>query len=156
MTVEQSRMPRVKEAGFHFALIVAVVLAAGCSQPSPKHAAAPNDFAPRIAGADRVVLTNRLAGLNRRYLGFSYAVSGRAAADIVEAVSVAPGHSPPFIDLLYDWDLQFWKGTNHLASVEYAGNVFRFDDREYVDKSGVLDSLSFELYRRTTPFRGPW
>jgi hypothetical protein len=134
-----------------FGLAAALALASGCSQPSPKHSAAANDVAPRIAGADRVVITNRFAALNKRYLGFSYAISGPMAAEIVEAASHAPGHSPPVLDVVCDWDLQFWKGTNRLASADYSANVFRLDNREYVDDSGTLDKLSGELYRRTTP-----
>ena len=135
----------------HFRLVLVLVLASGCSQPSPKHPATANDVASRIAGADHVIITNRFADLNKRYLGFSYNISGPMAAEIVQAASYAPGHSPPVIDLICDWDLQFWKGTNRLASVDYSANVFRLDNREYVDDSGTLDKLAGELYRRTTP-----
>jgi hypothetical protein len=151
MAAERSRIARVRDSFSIFGIVLAVALASGCSQPSPKHSGTANDIAPRISGADRVVITNRLAGLNKRYQGFSYKVKGRMAEEIVEAVSFAPAHSPPVTDSLCDWDLQFWKGTNHLASVDYSGNVFRLDNREYVDDSGTLDKLSGELYRRITP-----
>jgi hypothetical protein len=112
-----------------------ITIDGGDAAGSQRRRATTNDLACRVAGADRIVLTNRF---HPQYSGFSYTATAREARRIIRAVSSPPGDQP-VIETACDWDLQFWRGTNRLLTVEFGGEVFRHGDLEYLDETGVLE-----------------
>jgi hypothetical protein len=94
-------------------------LASGCSQkPSAK-------FATRLSTADHIVVTNS----NRN---FGLTLRGEDVAKICKVVTFANKVSSPTASL-YDWDVQFFNGTNFLGAI-------RLMDKEYRDNSRVLSA----------------
>ena len=94
----------------------------------------------QITNADRIVLTNSLD----EYPGFSDSISGDRMRRIMNAVSSAKRMNAPS-DSAWEWQLQFYKGTNFLASVNFEGSSFVIGTEEYSEESGVLDNLYDEV-----------
>jgi hypothetical protein len=129
-----------------FALIALLALFSGCKNSPARSSNPPVKLANLIAGADHIIITNRLAGTVTRYRGFSLTVSGIEARKIVQAVSSAE-HSAP-TDSIYDWDLQFFRDTHLLADIHLQGSHFVFEDEEYFD-GRTLERLYDDLLKRT-------
>jgi hypothetical protein len=143
-----------------FNLIIIATMLSGCkhetgmrNQPA---ASAPNqsfwtpaDFLKQIAPADHIVITNRLAGQLPQYQGFSVTISGRKMKNIVHALSLLKTYpNDPGSSSIWDWQLQFYQGTNHLGTANFQGSAIVID-REYNDQTGVLDKLYREIMERT-------
>ncbi len=103
----------------------------------------PTKLAHLIAEADHVVFTNRLdAFVEKKHRGFSLAISGDKAHEVVRAISSAKPCAP--CDCIYTWNMKFYRTTNLLAEVQFGGH-FIFEGQEYYDESGVLERLESEL-----------
>lgn len=105
----------------------------------------PTNLASRIASADQIVVTNVIA-LGKDFARTGLLLSGDSAKEVVRAVSFARCYvkqrDPGWVDI---WELQFYKGTNLLASVNFVFWGFRYDDRVYTDQTGVLRNLDEKL-----------
>src|SRR5687767_7403982 len=55
-----------------------------------------------VLDADRIVITNRFPDRDDQYVGYSHILSGSKARDMVRAVSLARGHTPPVIEAITD------------------------------------------------------
>jgi hypothetical protein len=54
-------------------------------------------------------------------------------------------------DSIFDWELRFYRGTNHLAVIHLASSTFTFENQEYGGDKGVLEAFSHKLLKLTTP-----
>lgn len=120
-------------------------MVSGC-QSSPMSGDHPTKLASLIAGADHIIITNRLANSEPRYRGFSLTISGDEARKIVQAVSSSQHCGPT--DSIFDWDLQFYRETHFLAVIHLQGSHFVFEGEEYSD-GRVLERLYHDLLKRT-------
>ena len=138
--------------------IVLVAAAVGCEHPantSQRLPPLPPDFyayltstnlANQIMGTDLIIVTN--VNLSEVCL----TISGKRAREIVQAVSSGRRYKYELDPgVLWDRELQFYKATNHLASVLFEGDAFSGDGGEiYEDETGVLDKLYRETYEQAT------
>jgi len=143
--------------------MVLLALMAGCKQPSPTHTAAqaqnkvsvnriPSDadlaaqmsaytrLKHLIARADRIVAVNG---------ALEHTISGKSAKNVVRAISSARPFSP--CDCDSDWDLKFYRNTNYLATVRIYDNLFEFENEQYYDTSGTLESLYWDALAEREP-----
>ena len=105
----------------------------------------PTNLAHHVAAADRVLATNWFASWHGDP-GLGRSFSGRKVREIVAAVSSArryPNWNPT--SSIYDWELQFYNGTNRLDAIHFQGRVFLLADGEYVDDTGVLEKVYDDL-----------
>jgi hypothetical protein len=114
--------------------------------PTPPAYWTPTNLASRIAGADRVIATNWFRA-SRGYPGHSLSFSGSKATKIVQAVSTSRAFTGVETWSMFDWELQFYKGTNRLDAIHFQGGSFKTDS-EYFDQTGVLDGIYQKLERR--------
>ena len=134
------------------AVLLATTLACGCSHTSaPSHGsdrlATTNSLAGLILDVDRIVVTNSLIAIDE-YLGCTYSVPDREVPRIIRAVSSAEEHTPPVIETSCPMRLQFWKGTNHVLTLDFGGEVLRCGEWEYEDESGTMSTLSDRVHRK--------
>lgn len=117
-----------------FLALVVLVCACGCS---------PNkNLARSLKEADRVVVTNSFDGL-------SITVTGKEVNRMVKAI--ASGEKlPPSIAASVDFNLQFFKGTEHLATLPTSVMIFWAGDKAYSDRTGTLEALKAK-YREEHP-----
>jgi len=101
------------------------------------------NLAKQIARADRIIAEN--VPILHDPSPVTFLLSGNAAKQVAQAVSSsgrysAESHAGWFIP---DWELQFYKGGKHLASVPFMGSAFTQNDNttDYTDYSGVLGTL---------------
>jgi hypothetical protein len=112
----------------------------------PAPGSQPTKLAHLIANADHIIVTNRSVP---RYRGFSISISGPRVGQIVRAVSSATRNQAE-TNSEWDWEIQFFKGTNRLAVVNFQGSMFLAENGEYHDGSGELKKLESEISIRTT------
>jgi hypothetical protein len=118
--------------------IVCLAIAAalcGCSQQ--------HKFVQRISEADRVVLTNLYAGDP-----FGMEVTNIEPKKIVAAISSAQENAKVLASP--NLRLEFFKGSNLLGTVTMCVNAFGIDGVQYVDSSGILESLNDEYHKEFT------
>jgi hypothetical protein len=120
----------------------------------PPAGSEPTNLALLIARADHIIITNRAANQVPKYRGFSLLISGPRVSKIVAAVSSAKRNQAE-TDSEWDWEMQFFRATNYLATVDFQGRMFLAENGEYEDQTGELDRLYTELLHRTTP-RQEW
>ena len=110
---------------------------------------APTEFIKKIRHTDHIIITNRYADRRTEYQGFSLTLSGDKMKRIVKAVSLlkvnpySPGSASG-----WEWQLQFYQGTNYLGIANFDGMAIVID-REYPDETGVLEELYDELTELT-------
>jgi hypothetical protein len=110
------------------ALVLAIVLAGGCSRPETQ-----KTVASRLAQADRVIVLNPRDGVTMMLQGeqLKKVVGAIEASEKVshgEMLSATPGYA-----------LVFFKSREHLATVATGAEiVFYIDKKAYHDKSGTL------------------
>ncbi len=117
----------------HLFYIVLVSALCGCSvatQPTTK-------LARQLSSADRLVVTNR-------HYAFGATITGTNVNSLVTAIKLSKTKK---WGTRLDWEnpfvcnLEFYAGTNHLASIPIEYGVFKLDGVEYSDGSGVLEAL---------------
>ena len=142
------------------AFIILLALLSGCKHPpmsSSSSGRSPTQPGRLIGGADRIIVTNTFPPLlEERYRGFSLTISGDEARKIIRGVSSMWPYSsttPPTLptNSIFEWELRFYRGTNHLAVIYLAGSTFTFEDQEYGGDKGVLEAFSRRLFKLTTP-----
>ena len=110
---------------------------------------APTEFIKKIRHTDHIIITNRYADWQKAYQGFSLTLSGDKMKRIVKAISLlkvnpySPGSASG-----WEWQLQFYQGTNCLGIANFDGMAIVID-REYPDETGVLEELYDELTELT-------
>ena len=115
-------------------LMVLVLALGGCS--------AQKSLAQRLAGADRVIVTNTSDGLG-------ITVTGEQVKKVVEAIATAKKESP-VVTAAVGLSLEFYKGVEHLGTVIAAYEVFVVDHEPYRDTTGTLKAI-YERYREEHP-----
>lgn len=122
----------MKNAKYLFYSVLAFALC-GCSVATRQVA----KFSQQLSPADRLVVTNR-------YYAFGATITG---ADVSSLVTAIKSSKTKKRGTGLDWgspfvcNLEFYAGTNHLASVPTEYGVFNLDGVEYSDGSGVLEAL---------------
>lgn len=133
----------VQRAGFRdgqvtFLLMAVLPLSALCACFPQK------SLAHRLAGADRVSVTNALDGL-------SISLTGGEVRKVVEAIGSAKKESP-LTEAAAGLRLEFYRGAQHLGTVITAYEIFAIDQKPYRDTTGTLRDV-YERYRDEHPSR---
>lgn len=97
----------------------------GCSRPAHPPA--------NIATADRVVVTNRFSA-------FGLTVTGADASRLATAVAAAAQDRLP-ATAIFDWELEFYAGTNFLTLIHLQDRAFMLSNNQYSDDTGVLKTF---------------
>jgi hypothetical protein len=124
----------------------------GCNRRTDTSVPLPNtlaDLAHQIADADNIIITNRFADTNSPFLGVSLSLSGQQVSRIVRAISSARRLEIGTWSV-WDWELQFYKATNRLATVDFQEYSFLVKKGEYMDETGVLEKLYREMLERSS------
>jgi hypothetical protein len=108
-----------------------LLLICGCSPARP-----PAEFTHQISQADRVIVTNRYRPVN-------FTVTGDEFRGVSTAVTNAT-HDKNCYTAIFDWDVQFYAGTNLLTVIHLQDRAFWAGSNQYSDSSGVLK----QFYRR--------
>jgi hypothetical protein len=116
-----------------------LLLLALCACSKPAHP--PTEFSQRLATADRVVVTNQLSV-------FVSAVTPREVTRLATAVASAKQDRLP-AGAMFDWDVQFYSGTNFLGVIHLQDRVFMLEDTQYSDNSGVLKTFYERLVKES-------
>ena len=114
-------------------LLCVLVWACGCS---PKNAR----LADQIRGADRIVATNRSVSA-------PVVVEGSEAKRIAAAAAGAKWDRN-YYPAIFDWDVQFYAGTNFLAVIRLQDRIFKTKHAQFNDETGVLKAF---YYGQLTP-----
>ena len=115
-------------------VLLVLLLTFGCS-PQKR-------LADKLRGADRVVVSNVADHL-------SIALTGDDANKLVAAIGAARRESP-MLEAGIGLELQFFRGTQHLANIGIGDLVFAIDKRPYLDTTGTLKALN-QKYREEHP-----
>jgi hypothetical protein len=113
-------------------LLIVIIGVCACSQredaQGPQKA-----LARRLTEADRVIFSNSFN--NREIL----TLSNKEVTTIVRALKASEEISPN-VEAALGYALVFFRGTNHLATVESSQTIFWIGDRAYRDSSGTLEA----------------
>jgi hypothetical protein len=114
-----------------------VIPSAGLSLPFTN---TPSALARQIADADHIVVKYAFSS---EHTNFNYEISADRTREIVHAISSAKCdlHSKT----RWEWNLQFYKGTNYLATVPLSGDHFLADNDEFGDGTKTLWELSLDI-----------
>jgi hypothetical protein len=106
---------------------------------------APTNFIQQLAATDSIVVSNRFSGDFPTNENLSLKLAHKQVKRVLKAVSSLRA-SEANSGSLWDLQLQFFHGTNFLgrANFEGASVVIEGDDREYHDRTGILDKLYAE------------
>jgi hypothetical protein len=115
---------------FSGCLVLLVVGLYACSQQPPAN------LAQQVAGADRTVVSNWNQSV-------TLTITGEEVAKVGRAVTSAKQDKHAY-DGIWNWDLQFYAGTNFLTLVHLMDRTFWTADTQYRDDTGVLKAF----YRR--------
>jgi hypothetical protein len=99
----------------------------GCSKP----AHLPPEVSKQLATADCVFITTN------RFHASGSVITGREVSKLANAVASARLDRLPAA-AIFDWDVEFYAGTNFLTVIHLQGRVFMLGEKQYVDDSGVL------------------
>ena len=109
-------------------------MSSGCSsEPAPTGYVTPTHFISQIASADHIVVTNCLAGHQRapKWASFSMTITGRDAKKIIHAISTLReptyGVGGPMSATFYEWQLQFYRGTELLGTADLSWDLVLCD-----------------------------
>jgi hypothetical protein len=106
----------------------------GCS----KSMHPPEELSQRIAKADHVVATNRNGVV------FICTKSGAEVSNLAKAVKSGTKNTlETDLDWTnpYDWDVDFYAGTNSLAVMHLLHGYFQLEGVEYIDGTGVAEAF---------------
>lgn len=106
---------------------------AGCSQ----RVQPPAEFTQQILSADRILATNT-------YDAATFVLSGEEVGRVGKAVASAKSDKSHY-QAIFDWDLQFYTGTNYLTVIHFQDAAFWAGGAQYVDETGVLKALYHKL-----------
>ena len=115
-------------------LALAVLLCvAGCSPQK--------DLAHRLKGADRL----NAAGVRDPEGTVGMTITGTNLSNVVQAIANAQ-EEPRSIAASPELRLEFYKGTQHLATITKSGIAFWIRDIPYSDRSGTFEKLFSGFY----------
>jgi hypothetical protein len=125
---------------FRFTFIAVLALASCFLALCEASPSAVDALAQRITATDRIIVTNwAAAGFGEQ--PFSIAVPGDKVQGIVRAVSAAAFYSnQEHPNWEWGWQLRFYRGTNLLAAIYFAGDTF-LADGVYRDPTGALERV---------------
>ncbi len=125
---------------FRFTIIGVLALALQFSALCDTNSSPVGALAERIAATDRIIATNwAAAGFGEQ--PFSIPIPGDKVKGIVRAVSGATFYAnQEHPNWEWDWQLRFYKGTNLLAAIYFAGDTF-LTDGVYRDPTGALERV---------------
>jgi hypothetical protein len=136
-----------------FRFIFVLALLSGCEHPAGKLPGLgdqhPTKLATRIAAADSIVVTSCFALLDKEHRDMRFIITGATVRKIVKAVSDAGRITP--VNNIPSWNLEFYRGTNSLDSIDFEGRIFDCGGEHYAqysDGSKVLENLDAELTER--------
>jgi hypothetical protein len=101
----------------------------GCSKPTHL----PADISQRLSTADHIVVTNHSRA-------FGTDVLGAEVGSLAKAVASAKQDRFP-ASAMFDWDIEFYTGTNFLTVIHLQDRVFMLGDTQYSDDTGVLKTF---------------
>lgn len=118
--------------------LLAIVILIGCKSDSDIIGySTPARLASQIEPADHIVVVSafrNIAGISH-FAGFSMTIKGEEMNSIIRTISSlrAPRYDVPTnpSDCAYDWQLQFYRGTDMLGSVDLGYCLVRCDGVEY-------------------------
>ena len=102
----------------------------GCSKATHM----PAEISRQLSTADRVVVATN------RFHAFGSAIAGEDVSRLTKAVASARQDSLP-ASASFDWDLEFYAGTNFLTVIHLQDRVFMLGDTQYIDDTGVLTTI---------------
>jgi len=127
-------------------LIFAIALFTGCRQR-------PTALGHQIADADHIVARHYLVAQRRdrvppEMLNFSVTITGDDVHTIVNAIS---GSSKEGWESVCNptWELQFYKGSNWLANVDFGCELVYVDGAQFEDHTGTLEKLERAIEAQT-------
>ena len=115
-------------------LIAFVLALAGLSACSRDQIETQKTLARSVANADRVIVTNTVDRL-------SLAVSEHDVKMILDALVAAKRERRKIASTGTGHRLDFFKGTNHLGSVQTSQGIFWIRRQPYIDQTETLDAL---------------
>ncbi|MBI5388021.1 MAG: hypothetical protein HZA90_25435 [Verrucomicrobia bacterium] len=115
--------------------LVLVVAWSGCSPQKT--------LAHRLAGADRVIVTNS-------YDRLSITVTGEEVNKVVQAIATGRKENRD-IQATPGLDFQFFKGVEHLETITTAIQVFWIARKPYIDQTGMLEALAHRFREEHPP-----
>jgi hypothetical protein len=120
------------DSKYYGSLLVLLAALSGCSKP----VRLPAEIAERLGQVDRIVVTNS-------HLSSPLTVTGEEVRKVAKAVASAKhdGHSS---DGIWNWDIQFYQGTNFVTVIHLMDRTFWTEDAQFRDDTGVLKAF----YRR--------
>ena len=102
------------------------------------------NLAKRLKDSDRVVVTNKQEAL-------SISITGAELDKLVQAIASGKKESPT-VACSPVFDLQFFKGSQHLVTVTTCIQVFWIDHQPFSDATGTLEALT-QKYREEHPVK---
>jgi hypothetical protein len=111
------------------------LLAMGCSRSHPSA-----EFTHQVSLADRILVTNR-------YRPVTMTVTGQDLQDVSAAVTNAMRDKNCY-SAVFDWDIQFYTGSNFLTAIHLQDRAFWAGSNQYSDSSGVLKRFCKTLEER--------
>ncbi len=105
----------------------------------------PTMLAQKIVETDRAVIADYFVRSNIESAPISTSVD--KAKEIVNAVSLARRDAGNYA-AIFGKKIDFYKGSNLLASVRWQDRLFLTDEGQFSDNSGVLKGLYHELFMR--------
>jgi hypothetical protein len=119
--------------------LLSIACVCGCS--------ANKSLAKKLGESDRIVVINPRDGL-------SITVTGEEVDKIVKAIGSGK-KEPSTIEASPDLDLQFFKGTNRLATVTTSVMAFWVGRKAYSDQTGTLEALGAKYHEAHLPQFSP-
>ena len=101
----------------------------------------PAQLSQRIAEADQVIVTNR-------YRAIGQTISREEADSLVKSIASAKKKtSGTDLDWASErvWDVDFYAGTNRMASIPVYYGIFQLEGVEYADSTGSLQKIWMKL-----------
>jgi hypothetical protein len=113
----------------------------------------PTNFIRQINLADRVTVTNKVTGTMPGYDGVGMSLSGDESKRLIQALSSLKSHfeTNVFSDraaVFFLWQLQFYKGTNLVATADFSKNLIECEGSQYYDSGGILEKIDSELSKQ--------
>jgi hypothetical protein len=122
-------------------LVLALALLAGC-KPTP------TKLADQIVDADRIIATYYHHSAPPGKSSFGVTITGDDVRKIVTAISHSTSGGMESL-CAPSWELQFYKGTNRLATVGCGCSLVWVDVVEFSDASGTLEKLDRAIEAQT-------
>jgi hypothetical protein len=121
------------ESTFYRILLLLLATLCGCSKPAPL----PAEVAQRLTQADRIVVATN------GHLSSPLTITGEEVGKVGRAVASAKQDGASY-DGIWNWDIQFYQGTNFLTVIHLMDRTFWTENTQYSDDTGVLKAF----YRR--------